>query len=173
MCAVVILYSYYHRKQFPELEVLGFKSFCKLCCIAQPGLLMYLRYMHGCEDDSENVHNLSITEKMVMDACNICIGLNSSKDTSIKEEWPVSKIAVFLVDPSKEKCVLQFSSITQGVWSLMERALEAHNENFSSHNQSYESEEALEQLAFSVVEQETGDSVSPNMFLRVKFSAFF
>ena len=80
---------------------------------------------------------------------------------------------VFLVDPSKEKCVLQFSSITQGFWSLVERALEARNKNCSSQNRSYESEEALEQLAFSTVEQETGDSVSLSMFLQANFSVFF
>ena len=35
--------------------------------------------MLGREDDSENLKNLSIIEKMVMDACDACITLNSSK----------------------------------------------------------------------------------------------
>ena len=77
MHAVAVLY--YHQKLFPELEVLGFESSRKICCIAKPGLLMYLIYMLGREDDSENLKNLSIIEKMVMDACDACITLNSSK----------------------------------------------------------------------------------------------
>lgn len=167
MHAVAILYNYYHRKQFPKLEFLGMESFCKLCCIAKPGILSYLRYMHTCEDSSENLNNqLSITEKMVMDACHICIELDSSKENPRIEGWPISKVAVFLVDSTKEKCALQFCSITQGVWSLVENDLEARYQNMSLPNGSCESEEMLEKLALSAVEKETGNSIFPNIFFK-------
>ncbi|XP_020261513.1 uncharacterized protein LOC109837607 isoform X2 [Asparagus officinalis] len=117
--------------------------------------------MHGCEEGSDNLNNqFSITEKMVMDACNICIELDSSKDNPIIQGWPISKVAVFLVDPTNKNCLLQFCSITQGVWSLVEKAVEAHYENGFSQNEADEFEKVLEQLAFSSVEQETGISRS-------------
>jgi len=191
MHAVVMLYNYYHRKQFPKLEVLGLKSVCKISGNAQPGLLAYMKYMHECEENPENLDNeLSITEKMVMDACNICIGLDSSKGTPKVEAWPISKIAVFLVDPTKEKCMLQFSSITQGVWSLVENSVEVSSEKVgkgpqtnalslqkvtssgTSQCESYQSEEILEQLAFSAVEQVTGICFALPYYLSERFSDF-
>ncbi|XP_020254013.1 uncharacterized protein LOC109831085 isoform X2 [Asparagus officinalis] len=166
MHAVVILYNYYLQKQFPKLEVLGFKTLCKVSCTAQPGLSVYMRYMHISREDAESPSSmLSITEKSVISACNICIGLDTSKDAPDIETWPVSKIAVFLVDPTEEKCMLQFSATIQGVWSLVEKDIDASSDTSeggvqmnkihkmaskgSLQNEPHQSEEVLEQLAYS------------------------
>lgn len=94
-----------------------------------------------------------------MDACNICRGLDPSKDNPILDRWPISKIAVFLVNSAKERCLLWFCSITHGVWSLMEKVVETSLANCSSQSESYQYEEILEKLAFSSVEQETGNLI--------------
>lgn len=183
MHAVVILYDYYHRRQFPKLKALGFESFCKISCIAQPGLSAYMRHVVVSKEDLADLNNqFSITEKMIEDACNTCIRLDPSKDTPNIEAWPISKVAVFLVDPTKEKCMLQFSSVTQGVWSLVEQTLEAGSEkagkgyksntfssqkvnfNRSSRTKCYQQEKVLEQLAFSAVQQLTGEQRQPSIF---------
>ncbi|KAJ6850017.1 uncharacterized protein M6B38_268460 [Iris pallida] len=176
MHAAVILYNYYHRKQFPSLEFLDFESFCKVASIAKQGLLKYMRHVNRCKEDLEGLNNLSITEELVMEACNVCTALDVSKNFPDVEGWPISKVAVFLVDPTKEKCLLHFSSITQGVWSLVEKVLEVPLQKLEERKVkrdaskkrtsdgppvcAYETEEDIEHLAFSVVEQETGIGLS-------------
>ncbi|KAJ4723342.1 Aleurone layer morphogenesis protein [Melia azedarach] len=121
--AVVLLYNYYHRKQHQHLKFEGFESFCKLAVVQKPTLLAHLKLMQrskDCElDDPET--QLSVTEKTIMDACDICKSLDASKDVPCTEGWLISKIAVLLIDSRKEYCCLKFSSITQGVWSLIEK----------------------------------------------------
>ncbi|KAJ6848331.1 uncharacterized protein M6B38_273780 [Iris pallida] len=178
MHAAVILYNYYHRKQFPSLEFLNFESFCKIASTAKPGLLKYMKFMNRCEEDLEVLNNLSITEKIVMEACHVCAALDASKAFPDIEGWPISKVAVLLVDSTKENCLLHFSSITQGVWSLVEKVHEISLEKLmverkikryasnkkrtldGSSARAYKIEEELEQLAFSAVEQETGINLS-------------
>lgn len=175
MHAVVLLYNYYHRKQFPGLEFLGFESFCKVAVNARPGLLAYMKFMQRCTDNSGELDmELSITEEMVMSACNICRELNASRDAPSMEKWPVFKVAVFVVDSTKMNCLLQFSSKTQGSWSLIEKDLDTPHYNMeavsetksanrkkqsaasASRNDLVAGEVALQQLAFSAVNEETG-----------------
>ncbi|KAJ0094024.1 hypothetical protein Patl1_26332 [Pistacia atlantica] len=121
--AVVLLYNYYHRKQHQHLTFEGFESFCKLAVVLRPALLTHLKLLLR-SDDSELddlEKQISLTEKAVMDACDIAKTLDASKDVPIIEKWPISKIVIFLIDVRKEKCFLQFSSITQGVWSMIEK----------------------------------------------------
>lgn len=121
--AVVLLYSYYYRKQHPEAELLDFKSFCQLAVVVKPTLMGHMKLMHHTDfaklDDVEN--QLSVTEKAIMDACDISSAVDPSKNIPNTENWEVSKIAVLLTDSNKENCLLQFSSTTQGVWSVIEK----------------------------------------------------
>ncbi|XP_073111888.1 uncharacterized protein [Elaeis guineensis] len=131
--------------------------------------------MHKYDDGSGNLNKqLSITEKKIMDACNISKALDASNNAPNIEGWPTFKVAVFLIDHTKEKCLLQFGCITQGVWSLLEQELEEPmdnqvagtqiNNNVSKNKEiaircshgSYENDNVLQQLAFSIVEKKAG-----------------
>lgn len=129
--AVVLLYNYYYRKQHMHLEFLGFENFCKLAVILRPTLLVHMKLMQLSDDaeldDMEK--QLSLTEKKIMDACDIATSLDASKISPSIEGWPISKVAVFLIDLRKENCLLQFGSITEGVWSIIEQDLELSNDN--------------------------------------------
>ncbi|BFG15732.1 hypothetical protein CerSpe_020070 [Prunus speciosa] len=124
--AVVLLYNYYHRKQCPDLEVLNFDSFCKLVLVLKPALLPLMKFMQKPSDTEldDLEKQLSVTEQTIMDACNMSLRLDASKDVPNTEGWPISKVTVFLVDPKKENCLLLFSPITQGVWSVIEKDLD-------------------------------------------------
>lgn len=81
MHSVVLLYNYYHRKQFPQLKFLAFEPFCKMASIANPSLLMYMKFMLKYEEGPGNLDkHLSVMEKMVMDACKISSALDASKN---------------------------------------------------------------------------------------------
>ncbi|XP_022150350.1 uncharacterized protein LOC111018541 isoform X2 [Momordica charantia] len=123
--AVVILYNYYHRKQHPHLELLSFEAFCKLAVVVKPALLSHMKLMQSSDDtELENPEKqLSPAEKAIMDACDIATCLEASKDENV-EGWPLSKVAVLLIDSRKECCHLLFSFITQGVWSVIEQDLD-------------------------------------------------
>ncbi|GAB2294172.1 hypothetical protein Dimus_028392 [Dionaea muscipula] len=126
MHAVVLLYNYYHRKFDPRLEFLEFDLFCKLSVIFKPSLMSYMKLMRGANYDGEDDldKQLSSTEKLIMDACNISRSLDASRDVPVIEGWPVTKVGVFLVDSRKENCLLLHSGITQGVWSLVEKEVD-------------------------------------------------
>ncbi|KAF8393888.1 hypothetical protein HHK36_020086 [Tetracentron sinense] len=176
MHAVVLLYNYYHRKQYPLLEFLGFESFCKVAVNAKPSLLAYMKFMQGCNRDEldDLDKQLSITEKMIMDACDISIGLDASKDVPSTKEWPISKVAIFLIDSMKKNCLLLFSSTTRGVWSLIDKDLDDPNYNMEGilepkitkkkkritkrplGNELNTFEAVFQQLAFSAVKETTG-----------------
>ncbi|RHN76186.1 hypothetical protein MtrunA17_Chr2g0329291 [Medicago truncatula] len=64
---------------------------------------------------------LSLTEKAIMSSHDICLSLDASKHVPNIEGWPISKVAVLLVDSKKENCFLRFNSFTDGVWSLIEK----------------------------------------------------
>lgn len=171
--AVVLLYNYYHRKQHQQLEFLGFESFCKLAVVLKPSLLSHMKLMQISKtselDDLEN--HLSVTEKRIMDACDISTSLNASIDVPNMEGWPISKVAVFLVDSRKENCVLLFSSVTQGVWAVIEKDIDATNHSSEGAKQINRKkrtikkptrdetgcdEASLQQLAFSAVKEAAG-----------------
>ncbi|KAK6914573.1 hypothetical protein RJ641_021894 [Dillenia turbinata] len=127
--AAVLLYNYYHRKEHPQLDFLNFESFCKLAVALKPSLLLYMKLMQASLDTEleDADKQLSVTEKMIMEACDICAGLDASKDAPCIDGWKTSKVTVFLIDSRKENCLLLFSSITQGVWSVIEKTLDITN----------------------------------------------
>ncbi|KAK7261607.1 hypothetical protein RIF29_27922 [Crotalaria pallida] len=129
--SVVLLYNYYHRKHHPELPFLKFDEFCKLAVVLRPTLLAYMKYMQKSDEtellDAEK--QLSLTEKKIIGACDICTCLDASKNTPNIEGWPISKVAVLLIDSNKENCVLLFSSITEGVWSVVEKDLDSPSQS--------------------------------------------
>ncbi|KAK1270880.1 hypothetical protein QJS04_geneDACA014169 [Acorus gramineus] len=123
MHAVVLLYNYYHRKQFPKLEYLDFEEFCKVSATARSNLLGHMKFMNMCGEEQDG-GGLSVMEMMIMDACAVCTALDASKAAPNTEGWPVSKVVVLLIDPTKKNFLLQFCSITQGVWSPVEKRLD-------------------------------------------------
>ncbi|XP_060959607.1 uncharacterized protein LOC115723376 isoform X5 [Cannabis sativa] len=80
-------------------------------------------------DDLEN--HLSPTEKSIMQACDISTALDASRKDPIVEGWPITKVAVFLIDLKKENCLL-LDSVTQGVYSVIEKDVEASNQSLRS-----------------------------------------
>ncbi|XP_060197299.1 uncharacterized protein LOC132626447 isoform X2 [Lycium barbarum] len=124
--AVVLLYNYYQRKQNPQAQFLDFESFCKLAMTLRPVLVSYMKFTNqsvttGPKDIDKD---LSVTEKAIQDACNISWALDASKDVPFMNEWLIAKVSVLLLDSKKENCWLLFSSVTEGVWSLLEKCLE-------------------------------------------------
>ncbi|CAH9122379.1 unnamed protein product [Cuscuta epithymum] len=139
MHAVVLLYNYYHRKQYQESEFLDFTSFCKLAIVLKPNLMAYMKLMHQADysmmDDFEN--KLSQTEKAIHCACNISTALDASKSVPVTDDWTVSKVAVFLVNLRRQNCMLLESDITHGIISIIEKDLEGSS--IRAHN-TFESE---------------------------------
>ncbi|KAL0294658.1 UNVERIFIED_CONTAM: hypothetical protein Sangu_2516700 [Sesamum angustifolium] len=124
MHAVVLLYNYHHRKQKPELKFLKFSYFCKLALILRPQLISFMNLMRESESmdmSGAEDHRLSVTEKAIKDACDIASALDASRDAPEIEGWPISKVAVLLLDYKQENCLLQFGAVTKGVWSLIEK----------------------------------------------------
>ncbi|XP_030463671.1 uncharacterized protein LOC115683307 [Syzygium oleosum] len=174
MHGVVILYNYYHRKQHRQLAFLGFESFCKLVLVLKPPLLEYMKFMQK-NDDAELVDpekQLSLMEKTIMDACDLCMRLNASKEIPDIEGWSISEVVVFLVDSRKEKCLLLFS---KGVWSLFEKDVDISDQSSEGmpelkqykkkritkkplRDDSGVNEDAMQQLAFSSVKEATDNS---------------
>ncbi|PIA65610.1 hypothetical protein AQUCO_00100841v1 [Aquilegia coerulea] len=153
MHAVVLLYNYYHRKQFPELEFLDYKSFCKVSVNAKPSLIAFFQDIENFNDDGLN-ENLSITEKALMNACKISLELDITKAAPSMERWPTSKVAVFLMDSRQEKCSLYFGDMTEGVWSLIEKP-DAERAKKRPGRILISDESRLRQLAVSAVKEKT------------------
>ncbi|KAF6162279.1 hypothetical protein GIB67_008408 [Kingdonia uniflora] len=134
MHAVVLLYNYYHRKQFPKLEYLDGESFCKVAVNAKRNLLAFMKDMSTLNIRVMLENQFSITEQQIVDACNICISLDASRVAPRIDEWPVSKIAVLLTDSTEKNCLLLHGSITAGVWSLIEKNLGESNDKSENTN---------------------------------------
>lgn len=124
--AVVLLYNYYQRKEDPQAQYLDFESFCKLAMTLKPALMSYMKFMNQSDlTFSKDMNNdLSVTEKAIQDACNISCALDASKDVPAINKWLISKVSVLLLDAKKETCFLNYCSVTEGVWSLIEKCLE-------------------------------------------------
>ena len=43
--------------------------------------------------------------------------------------WPISKVAVLLIDSKKENCFLKFGAVTKGAWSPIEKELDESSTN--------------------------------------------
>ncbi|XP_039122542.1 uncharacterized protein LOC120259072 isoform X2 [Dioscorea cayenensis subsp. rotundata] len=123
-------------------------------------VLLYNYYhLAELEDIQKNLSILSITEKAVLDACKICAALDAGKDVPSIEGLPVSKIALFLVNPVKKTCLLQFSAVTQGVWSLLEKDVDAPLDNLGgskNKKNSLADNDIRQKLAFSAAQKITG-----------------
>ncbi|KAK6142716.1 hypothetical protein DH2020_023064 [Rehmannia glutinosa] len=140
MHAVVLLYNYQYRKHKPELVFLDFVSFCKLTVVIKPTLISFMKLTIESESMKSNIaeNHLSVTEKAIKDACDIAVALDASRDFPNTDGWPISKVAVLLIDSKKEDCMLQFGAVTKGVWSLIEKEL-----NESSINREISAEEKI------------------------------
>lgn len=124
--AVVLLYNYYQRKEDSQAQYLDFESFCKLAMTLKPALMSYMKFMNQSDlTSSKDMNNdLSVAEKAIQDACNISCALDASKDIPAINKWLISKVSVLLLDSKKETCFLNYCSVTEGVWSLIEKCLE-------------------------------------------------
>ncbi|BAT90827.1 hypothetical protein VIGAN_06211600 [Vigna angularis var. angularis] len=129
--SVVLLYNYYQRKRHPQLEYLPLNEFSKLVVVLRPALLAHMQFMQNShEEELTNVEKqLSLTEKMIMEACDVSKSLDASKNVPNIEGWPITKVAILLIDSKKEKCFLLFGSITSGVWSLVEKSLDTSSQS--------------------------------------------
>ncbi|KAJ8542771.1 hypothetical protein K7X08_005294 [Anisodus acutangulus] len=154
--AVVLLYNYYQRKQNPQAQYLDFVSFCKLAVTLKPVLVSYMKFMNQPDPTgSKDMDNdLSVTEKAIQDACKISCALVASKDVPSINEWLIAKVSVLLLDSKKENCWLLYSSVTDGVWSLLEKCLELPTAEIEGA-----------QLAFRAVKDATSISRSDLMIL--------
>ncbi|XP_051145329.1 uncharacterized protein LOC127261152 [Andrographis paniculata] len=118
MHAVVLLYNYYHRKHNPDLPFLDFTSFSKLSVAVKPPMAIF---MNRSTQEDEPPAQLSITEEAIKAACETAVALDAAKDV---EAWPISKVAVLIVDAQKQNCLLLYGSVTQGVWAPVEKELD-------------------------------------------------
>ncbi|PNT71792.1 uncharacterized protein LOC104582746 isoform X3 [Brachypodium distachyon] len=165
----VVLYNYYHRKLSPQLAFADANQF--FMCASLPvgeDLLTFLYAVHECENNSgEDV--LYATDKAAMEACEIAEALDASKHFPDMSSWPIAKVAVLLLNPTRKKCLIEYSSDTKGVWSIIEKEFDAAASNSQSCNQSAGQESMnkgtfgaldgpymLQQLAFTEVERRTG-----------------
>ncbi|AES67754.1 hypothetical protein MTR_2g098720 [Medicago truncatula] len=128
--AVVLLNNYYHIKLNQELAFLPYREFCKIIVDLRPSLSAYMKFMLQ-RDYAELVdveQQLSLTEKAIMSSHDICLSLDASKNEPNIEGWPISKVAVLLVDSKKENSFLRFNSFTDGVWSLIEKDVDTSDQ---------------------------------------------
>ncbi|XP_040383250.1 uncharacterized protein LOC102721864 isoform X2 [Oryza brachyantha] len=169
----VILYNYYHRKQFPQLAFADAKRFFRCATLTLgESLLAYSTMVHQHEKSSSSsgeAVNLSVTDKAVVDACGIAEALDASQESPDMTMWPISKVAVILLDSTRKRCLLECGSVRKNVRSFLEKEIDTsssseHNGNHIERQES-ENEEAhepldgpyvLQKLAFSEVELRTG-----------------
>ncbi|XP_010557069.1 PREDICTED: uncharacterized protein LOC104826195 isoform X2 [Tarenaya hassleriana] len=154
--AVVVLYNYYHRRKHPHLEYMSSEAFCKMAAVFRPVLLQYLKEPNEIEQCDAS-QQTSLVKRVIMNACGLCTNLDVLPASSSIEKWPIGEVVIFLVDSDRKMCYLQHSEITQGVWSLIEKA--AHDSHHSLGCQLGEVKDieiVFEKLAFSAVEEATG-----------------
>ena len=120
--AAVLLYNYYHRKQFPQLEFASPDRFCMSASltVSNKNLLMYLNQAQN-RLGNEVGAGLSVTDKAIIDACDIAEALDPTKDSPEMIMWPISKVAVLLLNRTKKVCLLEHGSKAKGVWSMFEK----------------------------------------------------
>lgn len=184
---MVLLYNYYHIKQHRQLKFEGFESFSKLAVVLKPTLLAHMKLLQRSNDSEldDPDKQLSVTEKKIMDACDISNSLDASKDIPSTEGWPISKVAVLLIDSRKENCFLKHSSMTEGVFSLIEKDLDVSScisEVMSEGKQKRKKikvtrkffedavdEDTLQQVAFSAVKEATdGKGINQNELIIIR-----
>jgi len=166
--ATVILYNYYHRKQFPQLEFASPDRFCMSACltVSNKNLLMYVNQAQSRLFNGVGA-GLSVTDKAIIDACDIAEALDPMKGSPEMIMWPISKVAVLLLNRTKKVCLLEHGSVTKGVWSLFEKDIKtalggslssdmsvqgSSNNSIALPSEPY----VLQQIAYSEVELKTG-----------------
>ncbi|TVU01694.1 hypothetical protein EJB05_52851, partial [Eragrostis curvula] len=138
--AMVLLYNYYHRKYFPQLAFADQNEF----------KLMYLKY------GGRNAKASVTVDRAFEDACGIAKALDAEQDSPPTSMWPISKVAVLLVDPTGKKCLIDNGSVTKGVWSILEKDIDLLAPG-SSHEVELNSEPyKLQQAAYLEAERKTG-----------------
>ncbi|CAD6269913.1 unnamed protein product [Miscanthus lutarioriparius] len=151
--ATVLLYNYYHRKQFPQLQFASPDRFSMSASltVSNKNLLMYLNVVEAA--------GLSVTDKAIIDACDIAEALDPTKDSPEMIMWPISKVAVLLLNRTKKACLLEHGSKTKGVWSIFEKDISS---DISVQGSSIKSTALpsepymLQRIAYSEVERKTG-----------------
>ncbi|OQU89576.1 hypothetical protein SORBI_3002G217000 [Sorghum bicolor] len=120
--ATVLLYNYYHRKQFPQVEFANLDRFSRstFLNVRNKNLLMYMNHAQNRLGNKVGA-GLSVTDKAIIDACDIAEALDPMKDSPEMILWPISKVAVLLLNPTKKVCLLERGSKTKGVWSIFEK----------------------------------------------------
>ncbi|TVU01693.1 hypothetical protein EJB05_52850, partial [Eragrostis curvula] len=137
---MVLLYNYYHRKYFPQLAFADQNEF----------KLMYLKY------GGRNAKASVTVDRAFEDACGIAKALDAEQDSPPTSMWPISKVAVLLVDPTGKKCLIDNGSVTKGVWSILEKDIDLLAPG-SSHEVELNSEPyKLQQAAYLEAERKTG-----------------
>ncbi|PNT71796.1 hypothetical protein BRADI_2g35635v3 [Brachypodium distachyon] len=120
----VILYNYYHRSLSPQLAFADVKRFL-LCASHSVGedLFPFSNVVH--EKNPGDDVKPSVTDRAAMDACEIAEALDASQDFPEMSLWPIAKVAVLLLDPTRKKCV----------WSIIEKEFDASAGNSYSSKQ--------------------------------------
>ncbi|GAU28622.1 hypothetical protein TSUD_55660 [Trifolium subterraneum] len=167
--SVVLLYNYYHRKQNPDLEFLRYREFCKMIVDLRPNLLPYMKFTPKPDYDADLIdveQQLSLTENKIMNSYHICTSLDASKIVPNIKGWPISKVVVLLVDSKTENCFMRFSSITDGVWSLIEK-------NVDTTNQISEvtSKIVFQSTKRRVIKKRSNEGLNEDQILQVGYSA--
>ncbi|XP_021321766.1 uncharacterized protein LOC8066334 [Sorghum bicolor] len=166
--AVVLLYNYYHRKQFPQLQFASPDQFSKSASltVTNKNLLMYL--------NGVGEAGLSVTDKAIIDACDIAEALDATKDSPDMMMWPISKVAVLLINQTKNVCLLEHGSQTKGVWSMLEKDIETAFDASLNNERPVQGLSnkpiplpsvpyMLQQIAYSEVELKTGVQMDKNI----------
>ena len=173
--ATVLLYNYYHRKQFPQLKFADPQRFCMIASLtAGEALLVYLKQVHEHHDNGTG-GGLSVTDEAVVDACNIAEALDATKDSPEMVMWPITKVAVLLLNRTK-MCLVKHGSQTKGVYSIFEKDITmslggSHSSDVSVQESSNKSVAlpsepyVLQQIAYSEAELKTGSYYSHLQFI--------
>ncbi|KAM0931109.1 hypothetical protein ACQ4PT_000588 [Festuca glaucescens] len=166
----IILYNYYHRKRCPVLAFADAKRFF-MCASLSVGedLLPYSSIVHERENNFGKHGSLSVTDREAIQACEIAVELGACEGYPDVRMWPVAKVAVLLLDPTKKKCLIEYGTHTKGVWSIVEKEYDAAAGISHSTNQPAGQESTnkttfgaldgplmLQQLAISEVQRRTG-----------------
>ncbi|XP_073355324.1 uncharacterized protein [Aegilops tauschii subsp. strangulata] len=145
----IILYNYYHRMMFPYLAFADAKLF--LVCASHFIGEDILTHYHKQQNKSGKHVSSSIFDRAAMQACEIAQGLDASKDSPDMALWPISKVAVLLLDPTRKRCLMECSANTEGISSTIEKEIDAE-----AGNSALAGPYMFQKLAFSEVEHRTG-----------------
>jgi len=153
----VLLYNYYHWKQFPQLEFARPLRFCMSASltVTNKNLLMYLNHPQNRNAEA----GFLVTDKAIIDACDIAEALDPTKDSPEMIMWPISRIARMLLNRTKKACLLEHGSQTKGVWSIFEKDISSDMlvQRSCIKSTALPSEPyMLQRIAYSEVEPKTG-----------------